>query len=265
MRWLRIARKDVRDAMRDRSLYGLAAVLVLMGGLLGYLAEGVPGAVLPLFMVLPMALLVPIVCVGLSYESVVGPRTDGSLQFLMALPYGRHHVVFGTYVGRIAVFAAALTAGFLALVVAGLLVGTVAAPVTTVLAYGVTLLFAVAVLGAGLGISTAARTTRRAGGAAFLLVVLFLFGWQLLPGVVAYALNGFAAPESAPAWAPAFRSLNPVAALQMLVAPLAEGNLGAGGFGGETVDSPAVAVAVLVGWATLVPLLGFLRFRGDDL
>jgi len=269
MRWHRLARKNVRDAMRSWSLYGVVGLFLVLGGTVGYLAGGADSSagsvVFPLTVRL-MTFLVPVVALGLTYESVAGPRTSGSLQFLLALPYDRRDVVVGTYAGRLAVLGAAVCVGYLMLAASMLLRGVPVPPLALLTVLGLVLLLAAAFVAIGVGLSTAARSTTVAGGLAFLVFFLFFLVWGSVPGIVAFVLNGFSPPASQPSWAPPFRALNPLAAFQAVAAA----TVSAGGTipaapGPETVRSLPLSVAVLAGWTLLTPLAGYLRFRDDDL
>lgn len=271
LRWLRLARKDVGDAMRSWSLYGTVGLFLAVGGLLGYFAGGpVAGqdAQSPVlgFTTGLLTLLVPVVALGLTYESVAGPRSDGSLQFLLALPYSRRDVVLGTYAGRVVVLATGLGAGYLAVALAMLVHGVVVSPVTLLLVLDAAVVLGVAFVAIGVGISTAVRSTTAAGALAFVAFFLVFFLWQSLPGLLAYLLNGFSQPPAPPSWAPVVLSLNPLVAFQVLVSSVAGSAESASiGFGAGAVRSLPFALAVLAGWATLPPLAGYLRFRNDDL
>jgi ABC-2 type transport system permease protein len=260
MRWTRLARKNVGDARRSWALHGTVGLFVLVGGLTGYFAGGAPegSTVLPTAGL--MSFLVPVVALGLTYESVVGPRTDGSLQFLLALPYSRRDVVAGTYAGRVTVLASAVTAGYLAFAAAVVLTGGSVRPATFLTVAGAVLVLGIAFVGVGVGISAGARSTTVAGGFGFVAFVLAFGVWGSLPGLLATALNGFS-PAPPPDWAPLFRTLNPVTSFRVLLSALAEG----GTVGSGVVRSLPLAVLVFVGWATLAPLAGYLRLRTDDL
>lgn len=271
MRWHRLARKDVHDSVRNWSLYGLVALFVLVGGAMGYFGSGMgsDGATgLPLVFTSMLGFLLPVVALGTSYASIAGPRTDGSLKFLLALPYSRRDVVLGTYVGRILVVTLPVVAGFLALAVGSLIGGTLVSPLTVLVALVGVPILAVPFVAIAVGISTAVRSTTIAGLLAFVMFVLVFGLWQTIPGWVATALNGFSPPPSPPEWAPLFRSLNPLTAFQLVFEALVEAVLAVDtgfGIGGDGIQSVPLAVAVLAGWAGLPPLAGFLRFRNDDI
>ena len=271
MRWHRIARKEVRDAARTRTLLVTVGIFALLGGAQGYLSTttgevATLGERLPIVLLGAMTLLVPIVALGISYEGIVGPRTDGSLQFLLGLPYSRGDYFLGTYVGRAALISAGVLAGFTALTLGAAVRGTFVSPGKTVLAMFLASLFGVVFVAVGISISAAVRSTGAAGGLAFGVFLVFFFFWSSLPGLLAYVANGFATPETLPGWAPYVRALNPVSAFQVLVDVLVAGSAGGiGSLAGDGVDSAALAAAVLLGWLTLVPLAAYRRFGDCDL
>ena len=270
MRWVRIARKDIRDAIRTRTLLIVVALFALIGGAMGYLSTttGEPSTLaetLPLVAVGSMTLFVPIVALGVSYESIVGPRTSGALQFLLGLPYSRGDYALGTYVGRATIVAVGVLSAFVALAVGAGVRGIVVSPSTTLLACLLVVALGVVFVAIGLSISLSARSTGAAGALAFGAFLVLFFFWSSLPGAIAYLANGFSAPETLPGWAPYVRSLNPVASVQLLLDYVAGPATSAGGFVGVGVDSPTLAVAVVLGWMTVVPAVAFRRFRDDDL
>jgi ABC-2 type transport system permease protein len=271
MRWPRIARKDIRDAARTRTLLVTAAIFVLVGGLQGYLSTttGDPSTLaetLPVGVIGGLTLLVPIVALGLSYESIVGPRTSGTLQFLLGLPYSRADYALGTYVGRVALVTTGILSGFVALALAAAVRGIVISPTKTLLSFLLAATLGAVFVAIGVTISLSVRSTSSAGALAFGAFLVLFFFWSSLPGGLAYVLNGFSPPESLPGWAPYVRSLNPVAAFQVLVDQyLAGPNISVGGFGGGGVDSPALAVGVLLAWMTLIPYAAYRRFSDCDL
>lgn len=271
MRWHRIARKDIRDATRTRTLLVTVGIFTLVGGAQGYLStttgdEAALAETLPLVVLTAMTLLVPIVALGLSYEGIAGPRTSGSLQFLLGLPYSRGDYFLGTYVGRAALVSAGVVAGFAALTLGAAVSGVLVSPAKTVLALCLATLLGVVFVAIGISISASVRSTSGAGALAFGAFVLLFFFWSSLPGALAYIANGFSAPETLPGWAPYVRSLNPVSSFQVLVDALVAGSdTSTGGLLGESVDSVWLSLAVLVGWVTLVPLAAFRRFGNGDL
>lgn len=264
MRWLRIARKDLRDAARSRALYGVVALFVLLGVLLGYSTSPGPDGNalqrLPTALFAITSLLVGFVAVGISYESVVGPREDGSLQALLGLPYSRGDYVLGTLLGRTAVLAVAVWLGCIA-AVATVAVRGLVPPVPAVLAVAlVSTVVAAVFAGIGVGISAASGSTRSAGTLGFLVSLVLLFFWQALPGALAYVANGFSRPDTLPEWTAVVGTLNPVTALGILARPVVDPTSSTG-IAARRVDSPTLAAVVVLVWLVGPALLGYLRFR----
>jgi ABC-2 type transport system permease protein len=248
----------------------VVGLFALIGGAQGYLsatsgASDELAATLPLALLGAMLLLVPIVALGLSYEGVAGPRSSGSLQFLLGLPYSRRDYFVGTYLGRATIMAAGVAAGFVGLALGAGLRGVLVSPTRTVLGLVLAATFGVVFVAIGMSISAVVRSTSTAGALAFGAFVVLFFFWSSIPGALAFIANGFSAPETMPGWVPYVRSLSPVAAFQGVLDLIAGPNVSLGSLVGRGVDSPAFSVAVLVGWLTLVPFAAYRRFRDADL
>ncbi|MEF8775552.1 MAG: ABC transporter permease subunit [Haloarculaceae archaeon] len=271
-RWLRVAVNDVREARRDRTLLALGVLYVLVGILGGYLLSQVSGFAEPgvSYAVLTLQLLgvlVPLTAVGITYGTVVGRRADGSMKLLLGLPYLRWDVVLGWYVGRLVVVTIVALVGFASIAVAGLVFG-VALPEPVLVLQAVALVLAVgtALTGMALAISASTRSTTIAATATFLLAVALLFLWGVLGTALVFIVNGLSVGQE-PAWATFLQAINPVnsfKALASMIVPTFDGL--ARLVSGETVyQTPAFAVVVLAVWSTVVPLLGYLRFRAVDI
>ena len=272
-RWLRIARNDLEEARRDRTLLGLGAVFVVVGLLSGYLLGEISGFTSPgvafgvLFLQL-MGVFVPLTAVGVTYERIVGRRADGSLKLLLGMPYLRADVVAGTYVGRALVVCIATVLGFATVVVASLIFGaslpTGLVPLQALL---LTLALGVVFTGIAVTVSCVTASTTRAAMLGFLLTVLMVFLWGALVTGLVWLVNGFEAVSTTPAWATLLQALNPANAFKALASTLVPTFGGVVGLvdGSAIYRTPAFAVAVMAAWGLLVPLLGFLRFRGADL
>ena len=272
MSWTKIAGKEIGDLRRNRQLYGNLVLFVLVFGLFGYMHSQSAGAghadalelvgVLVLFSVV----LVPAVALMLSYDAIVSRRHDGQLTLLLTLAHHRRDVLVGTYVGRFLVVASVLAAGVVAAVVVvtlhrvelpvgGLLVFVVA---TTALALGY--------LAIGVGISAGVRDPSWAAIAAFGAFLLFVLAWRFVPGGLAYLLNGFSTPETSPWWDPYVTTLSPsIAYEELLAATFDRFGLDGDSMPGGSGVGGAVAAVVLVGWAVVAPLVGYLRFDRTDL
>lgn len=273
MSWQAIARKDLRDAIRSRTLWLTvgAFLLVLFVPVLAFPSAAAPSVEgFVGFTVDVVGLFVPLVSILLGYKAVVGERESGSIKLLLSAPHSRLDLAIGKFVGRSVVFALALLVGMLA---AGLAVivqlGTlpVARYVALVLA---TLAFGLAFLALTLGLSMATPSSRRVTGAAIGAYIAFAMLWDALIRATVLVLFRFIEPQvvfDLPDWALFLKFLAPVEAYNRLVDALFDVGA-ASAFTGA--DAPWVVAAwmaplVLLGW-TVVPLgLGYVRFAVADL
>lgn len=271
MSWTLIARKEVGDLRRNRQFHGMAIILAILFGLLGYVHadsanEGFnePAELITLLAMIGSA-IVPAVALMLSYETVVKRRHGGQLELLLGFPHHRQDVVLGGYVGRFLAVAAVLLAGLWACAAVVVLFGA-AVPETAFAAYLVAaLVLALAYVGMGTAISASIRSPSWASAAAFGAFMLFVLAWRYVPDGLAYLLNGFERPATSPWWTEYVRTLSPsVAAEELLVAILPTEVVAAVPFGGSEVGL-GFAALVLAGWIVLVPLAGYLRFDRTDL
>lgn len=276
MRWLALAREEVRDTRRKRLFATFLVVFVLLGAIAGYFygrqtaASGdEPGLVVGILLL--FGFILPFVAVAASHESVVAKRSSGYLKLLLGLAYSRRDVVLAATVGRVASFAMAFAGG---LVTAPLVAMALGAPVALgryavvgllLVCYGVTF------VAVGAGVSAAAGSTSTASVGSFGVVLVFLFDlWGRIPDGVRYVLNGFSRPSRPAEWADAVRALNPLAAFGNAVGGLYP-ELGPTLFVGTPPADPPVyetpwfGVLVLAGWSVVVVALGYFRFRSVDL
>jgi len=272
-RWLRIARNEVGEVRRDRTLLALVALFTLLGVLLGYLlAQGVgfaePGTTYAVLVLQLLGILVPLVAVGITYERLVGRRVDGSLKLLLGLPYLRWDVLLGSYVGRAVVTIAVTVVAFISILLSSVVFGA-GVPTGPLPVQAFLLIVALGVVFTGIGItaSSVTSTTSRAAMLTFLVTVVMLFLWGPAVTGLVWIVNGFQFAAAEPAWATFLQTLNPVNAFKGLASMLVPTFEGVAGLvGGETAyQTPAWAVGVLATWAVVVPLLGYRRFRSADL
>ncbi|MEF8882419.1 MAG: ABC transporter permease subunit [Halapricum sp.] len=277
-RLLQIVRKDFLDAVRDRQLYVLGTLFLLIGLGIGYLAGSNSGSAgseaVPRIALGAMAFIGSIAAISMSYNQIVGKRASGELRVLLSLPFSRTEVVYGTFLGRLALLVALTTAS---IVIAGGLAVAMGAPIDAG-----ELLAAVAVAGAlmavfvslSVGLSAGSANTTRAAAGAFGLFIVFLFRlWEGVPVAVRYVLNGFSFPSgSAPTWANVWRHLQPMAALRNAVAgvePILTDAFVAYAPGmpeGEPYYAePWFGAVVVAAWIVLPVTLGYLKLRTADL
>jgi len=270
--WRAVARKDVRDAGRSRTVWLLFALLsvLFVGFAVAHTRLGEPEFVAFLSGLTGLlASTLPVVAILLGYRSISDDRADGQLQLTLSFPTSRRDLVVGTVVGRSVVL------------LAPTLVALVAAGATGVSLYGTdgallypwfllaTALYGVAFVGVGVGLSLSTTTDRRitygALGAYLLLVQL----WNNLLSLLVQLLHRFEGGVLAdpPDWVLLARLAKPSESYYRLVRAgfdvgRAELYVGAG--------SPAfvawpVAVLLLVGWLAAPLALGYRRFAAADL
>ncbi|AHZ24307.1 nitrite reductase (plasmid) [Haloferax mediterranei ATCC 33500] len=152
-------------------------------------------------------LLLPIGVLLLTYQSLIGERTTGSIKFLIALPLKRTQIVLGKGVGRFVGIGASVAVAILVLSGIGLVEhgGFDVVPfVGVVLA---TLLFVAALVSVGVLISTVVDRTVTAAGTVFTYILMTLF-WSSIISKAYTALTGVPVdPYDAPASGPLFLAL----------------------------------------------------------
>lgn len=273
MTWRAVARKDVRDAVRSRTVWLVAAafLLVLLGPVLV-----LPGTVAARaeqfveFTRIVVGLFVPLVSILLGYKSVIGERESGSIKLLLSFPHTRWDLALGKLVGRSVVLA-------LPLVVAMAAAGAVAAvhlgglPVLRYAALVLaTLCFGLAFLGLTLGLSLSSTSSRRVTFGAVGAYVLFAMVWDGLVRILVLVLFRFIDPQvflDLPDWALFVRFLAPVEAYDRLVSALFDvgGATGYGGPGAPWYVAAWVAPIVLLAWVVVPIALGYRQFARADL
>lgn len=281
MSWAVVARKDFEDAIRSRGLIAMTVLFTLLyaGAAYAYTFIGSSNpqatSVLSLinFLLLPATILVPIVGVFAGYRAIAGERETGSIKLLLGLPHTRQDVVVGKIVGRSTVVTVSTLVGFLvAAIVAAVLYGSF--PAVDFVAFGaLTVLFALAFVGIGVGISAATGSTTKAIAGGFGVFFLFQFLWGEIPKLINYAINGsYGFSGRQPEWSYLVAQLDPQNAYQLAVndwivqSPLQEA-LYQQLFGGDVplFLSPWFALVVLLVWILLPAGLGYLAFDRADL
>ena len=198
MTWQAVAHKDFQDAIRSRWLWGLSVLFVgLIGGvpalLYGYYAPpeaaasnlfgaaaSMPLLGLSLSYSGVLAFVIAFIALVTSHGSVIDERESGTLKLLLSLPHSRLDVVTGKFLGRSAVVALPVLAGFLVAVVA-LVATSTSVDFSTFLPQAVlTVLVAAAFVSLGLGVSASARSNREATVGIFGLYFLLAFLWSLV-------------------------------------------------------------------------------------
>ena len=271
MSWRMITRKDIGDLRRNRQLQGNLLLFVLVFGLFGYFHARSfrPGITDPIELVGVLhvfsVVLVPAVALMLSYDAIVRRRNDGQLTLLLTLAHHRRDVVVGTYLGRFVIVGTVLVAGVVTAVLVVAFNG-VTVPFAGLFAFLVTTTaLALAYVAIGVGISAGIRGPTWAAIAAFGAFLLFVLAWRFVPDGLAYVVHGFSSPASPPWWHSYVATLSPSVAYEELLGTALDAiegddaNASGGGTGG------VYAGVVLVGWALLAPIVGYLQFDRTDL
>lgn len=281
-----VAWKDFEDAIRSRTLVALAAVFVLFAVGATYLFAEVfgfaaarnlsPVVSLIISLLTPIVVFVPLIGVMTGYKSVVGERTSGSIKLLLSLPHTRRDVVFGKVIGRIAVLAVAIVAGFAASAgMAFVLYDSL--PLVEYISFTlVTVLLGVVYLAFTVGLSASTRSGSVALWGSLGFFVLFQFLWSFVVQLLAYVANGFSSPAGfafgfgylspsrTPDWYRLVQGLSPATAYRNAVRSF----LPTGSAAQGTVPyflQDWFGFVVLVIWVIVPLVLGYLRFESTDL
>ncbi|SFG99500.1 ABC-2 type transport system permease protein [Halopelagius inordinatus] len=307
MTWRAVARKDFQDAIRSRWLFGATAFFVLFVGGATALFFGLllpPGArdasnlfgffanlgVFSLSFPGLLALILGFIGLSTSYGAVIDERESGSLKLMLSLPNSRRDVVVGKLLGRSAVVAVALLAGFLAAFVGFVATGTTVDYGAFVPHVALTVLLGVAFVSIGLGISAAADSGREATLATLGLYLIFGILWSSIAEGIPKLLN-YAATE-APFLSPLenltrvkiglfLKYVNPLKTYETLAAQVYYGaeqaRLVSAAFGEQAVLGPLFQesmpfyftgwflMLVLLAWIVVPVALGYLVFERQDL
>lgn len=254
MSTLLIAKKDIQDAIRSRTLLIVAGLFTAFLAFYTYftfamLTPDDPAKVADLY--LPVASVVAVVGTLLGYNAIVDERASGSLKYLLGAPHTRRDIVVGKFLGRAAVVVATVLVGF-AVVVAHFAV-LAESPSFTAYARlsGKIVVLGVVFVAIAIAFSAALRSTTVATWGAIGLAVLFAFGWDS----VILMIKAFLFPPGStpPNWFSLFTRLDPKYAFMNVSGPA------------PFYLEPWFAIVILGGWI-VVPLgLGYLRFERGDL
>ncbi|NHN43092.1 ABC transporter permease subunit [Halorubellus sp. JP-L1] len=277
MSWAVIARREFRDAVQSRVVWGVVALVAVMVAVTSMVPLAIPAFDANVLSGLGAAtefaaMLVPIVALVAAYLSIAGERESGSIRILLGLEPRRGTVVLGKFLGRAAV------------VVVGLVAGFALAAIPTAIAYGglpvvafagivaLTCALGVAFVGIAVGVSAAAATRGRAmtlGIAAYLALALL---WDLVPQGAHLVVEGAAPAGTVPGWFVLVQGLSPSGAYGALVQAVVHATDDSfPGIAGAVADgSPAylhwsVFAVVLAAWTALPLLAGYATFARSDL
>jgi ABC-type transport system involved in multi-copper enzyme maturation permease subunit len=205
MRWSPLARRECRAVATSNGVWLLALLLVLWGYRPSYVGYDALGANITVgYVQVAGTALLPLGVLLLSYQSVVGERTSGSLKFVLGLPLTRTDVLVGKVAGRTLGIAGPLCVAFLVLGVVGLVDHGVFDPLLFLGVVLVTLAYVCVVVSIAVSVSALARRTVTAAATVFGVVFLpFVLFWTPLvttvfTRVTGVPVNAFDPPASGP-------------------------------------------------------------------
>ena len=289
-RTLVVARKDFEDAVKSKMLWALMSLVVVVVGLIYFAIwwtgdNPEAGAIVGPASAI-MQLLVPLIALIAGYMAIVGERQSGSIKVLLSLPPNRSDVVFGKFLGRAGVMFSVVAAAFAALVFLSLLLFQSLPLVDFLGIAGASAVTSVAFVGIAVGISAAVLSRGRAMAAVIGLYFIFLLFWDLLTAGVYRLVEGELpagpGPNTWEAWYVFLQWLNPIEAYAVLTDAVLGETFGAFTiplFAPQDVSATDqivagevpfyletwIAAVVLLAWAVVPVVLGYLRFSRADL
>lgn len=257
-----IARKEIQEGLRNRWVLATTLLLAALALTLSFLGSAPTGNVgvnrLDVVIVSLSSLtifLVPLIALLLSHDAIVGESERGTMVLLLSYPIGRSEVIFGKFLGHLAILAFATAIGYGAAAAALTVTGADIA-IDSWRAFlsmiGSSVLLGAVFLAVGYLTSTLVSERSTAGGIAIGIWLFFvlIYDMALLGGLVA------AKGQAVPALLLDLLLLaNPTDAYRLL--NLGSGNAGAlsgmGGIAAHTGLTAPVLIAALALW-TIVPL-----------
>lgn len=257
-----IARKEIREGLRNRWVLGATLLLAALALTLTALGSAPTGNVgvnkLDVVIVSLSSLtifLVPLIALLLSHDAIVGEMERGTMLLLLSYPIGRNQVILGKFLGHIAILSFATLCGYGAAALALAITGAdidAASWWAFLNMLGSSVLLGAVFVAIGYLASAIVSERSTAGGIAIGIWLLFvlIYDMALLGALV--AAGGHSIPSGL---LDAVLLFNPTDAYRML-------NLGSGeasalsGLGGVAEHSglnAAMLVAALAAW-TVVPL-----------
>ena len=208
MQWSPLARRECRTVLTSKGAWILTALIVLWGFRPTYTGWNAIGQNLTIgYIQTGVNVLLPIGVLLLTYQSLIGERTTGSIKFLIALPLKRTHIILGKTVGRFAGLAATVGVAVLLLTSIGVFEHGAFAIRPFIGVVLATVLLLAALVSLGVLLSTAVKSTVSAAGivVGYILVTLF---WNMVVSKVYTVVTGVPVnPYDAPASGPLFFAL----------------------------------------------------------
>ncbi|MFD1643648.1 ABC transporter permease subunit [Halohasta litorea] len=173
-RWLALAREEARGLLTAKGPWILAGLLVVWGYRPTYVGwQGLGPNQTVGFVQTVGSFLLPLGVLLLSYRSVVGERTSGSLKFVLGLPLTRSDILVGKVLGRSAGLAVPVSAAAVVLGIVGFVRFGIFSPLLFCGVLLATLLYVVTLVSIATAVSAVTTNTVRAAGAVFGGVYLF--------------------------------------------------------------------------------------------
>ena len=257
-----VARKEVREGLRNRWVLATTLLLAALALTLSFLGSAPTGNVgvnqLDVVIVSLSSLtifLVPLIALLLSHDAIVGEMERGTMLLLLSYPIGRNQVILGKFIGHLAILSFATLFGYGAAAVALAATGTEidATSLSSFVAMlGSSVLLGAVFIAIGYLVSARVRERSTAGGISIGIWLLFvlIYDMALLGALV--AAGGHALPAGL---LDTLLLLNPTDAYRMLNLGSGEASAlsGMGGIAGHTVLNATLLIAALCAW-TIVPL-----------
>lgn len=191
-RWLPLAREEARGLLTAKGPWILAGLLVVWGYRPSYVGwQGLGPNLTVGFVQTAGTFLLPLGVLLLSYRSVVGERTSGSLKFVLGLPLTRSDILVGKVLGRSAGLAVPISAAAIVLGIIGFIRFGAFSPLLFCGVLLATLLYVVTLVSIATAISAITTSTVRAAGTVFggIYLVLTVF-WTRFAELIYTFLGG---------------------------------------------------------------------------
>jgi Cu-processing system permease protein len=257
-----IARKEVREGLRNRWVLATTLLLAALSLTLSFLGSAPTGNVgvsqLDVVIVSLSSLtifLVPLIALLLSHDAIVGEMERGTMLLLLSYPIGRNQVILGKFLGHLAILSFATLFGYGAAAVALAATGTeidATSWSSFISMLGSSVLLGAVFIAIGYLVSARVRERSTAGGIAIGIWLFFvlIYDMALLGALV--ASGGHALPTGL---LDALLLLNPTDTYRMLNLGSGEASAlsGMGGIAGHTGLNATMLIAALGAW-TILPL-----------
>src|SRR5690606_35964377 len=255
-----IARKEIQEGLRNRWVLATTLLLAALALTLSFLGSAPTGNVgvnrLDVVIVSLSSLtifLVPLIALLLSHDAVVGETERGTMLLLLSYPIGRSEVLFGKFLGQLAILGFSTLCGYGAAAAALMATGTqigAAGWIAFASMIGYSVLLGAVFLAIRYLTSTLASERSTAGGIAIGVWLFFvlIYDMALLGGLV--AAQGHAIPAGL---LDLLLVANPTDAYRLI--NLGSGNAGAlsgmSGIAEQSQLSVPVLTAALIAWIVL--------------